>query len=123
MECSPTWASGEDMARGVGPGGEGVDQIRRAGGTAQRSDVVAVIEIPFKPGAVADAQDEVGFRQRLGKQRLERGGVGGEADAEIDMGCDDAGERTLFGAGGSEASGWVVKAFRKNARASSGSDG
>ena len=50
---------------------------------------------------MADAEDEIVFGQRFVEQRAERGGIGGEADAEIDVRRDDAGQvGGGFGAGG-----------------------
>ncbi len=83
---------GEEAALGRRAVGEGVDEIGSAFGAAERRDVVAAVEVPFEARAVADAEDEIDVGERDMEQRLKRGRVGGQADAEIDVGCDDAGE-------------------------------
>ena len=88
---------GKEVMGGVGFGGEGVDQLGRAEGVAQRRMVIAVVEIPFEVGAMADAEDDVDVGEGFGQERLKCGGVGPQADAEIDMGCDDAQKRAFGG--------------------------
>jgi len=88
-----------EIARGIGIGREGIDEIGRADGASERGEVIAPIEVPLEVRAVADAEDEVGVGERRVEERPERGGVGAEADAKIDVRGDDAGQGTVFGRG------------------------
>jgi hypothetical protein len=46
---------------------------------------------------MADAEDQIVFGERFIEKGAECGGVGGQADAKIDMGSDDAGESSTVG--------------------------
>jgi len=111
------------VTRGVRFGHEGVDKLGRAGRASQRRDVIVPVEIPFEMRTMTDAENEVGIGERRFKKRPERGGVGAEADAKIDVGGDHAQEGTFFGRGGSSRAGQEAKASRKKARAWTGSEG
>ena len=47
-------------------------------------------------GAMADAEDEISFRQRDFEKRSKGGGVGGKADAKIDVRSDDTRRGNFF---------------------------
>lgn len=81
---------GSKEARGFRMGREMLDKFRRASDVAERRDVIAPIKIPFEGRTVSHAEDQVGISERFFEQRPESGGVGAQADAEIDVGRDNA---------------------------------
>jgi len=87
------------VARGIGFGNEGVDDLGRADGAAQRRDVIAPVEIPFEMRAMADAENDVGVGKRRFQERAKGGGVGADADTKINVGSDDARERNFWRSG------------------------
>ena len=100
--------------------GEAVDEIGRAFGFSERSEVIAPVEIPLERRAVANPENEIGVGQGHLQERMKGSGVGTKGDAEIDMRSNDAEQRTFPGCGRHFGSGEGFQGLAKKIERSSG---
>ena len=87
----------KEEARGIGLGGKMIDEVRGATGAPERRDIIAMIEVPLKRRAMADAENQISVGERFIEQGSKSGGIGAEADPKIDVRRDDTSKSGFLG--------------------------